>query len=217
LNGIAIISGTGTISLGYALPKKSSENPTGILPDCTLSDEGLLYTRSAGWGPMLGDEGSGYDIGYRILKAATFAIDGRGPKTALVDALIKRLDLDPKLQQLIKWAYDKTTFSWQKIADIAPIAVECAAAGDQVAKDILQDAASGLLNSISSVARKLGFASDEAFPIVFAGGLLSSGSLTPTLKEKIANALPKAIVLMPDVEPVMGAVFLNLTKYNSMK
>ena len=34
-----------------------------------------------GWGYIFGDEGSGYDIGERTLRAAIHAFDGRGPKT----------------------------------------------------------------------------------------------------------------------------------------
>ena len=39
--------------------------------------------RVDGWGPLLGDDGSGYDIGTRGLRAAFAAYDGRGPETLL--------------------------------------------------------------------------------------------------------------------------------------
>lgn len=48
-----MISGTGMIAYGY--------NPAGI------------SARAGGWGPALGDCGSGYDIGAEVLKAVARA------------------------------------------------------------------------------------------------------------------------------------------------
>jgi len=200
LEGVVVISGTGTISLGYS--RKG-------LAAATAEPR---YARAAGWGPVLGDDGSGYDIGARTLKAAVFAEDGRGPETAICAELQRTLGLT-SMQELIRWAYDKATFSWQKIADVAPVAIRCAAAGDTVAKKILEAAADGLLVSITAVARRLGYTAEDSFPIVYAGGILSSGALAPYLTPRIASAFPKATVLQPDVEPVMGAVFLNLAQH----
>ena len=36
-----------------------------------------------GWGYLLGDEGSGFDLGRRALRAALYDLDGRGEKTCL--------------------------------------------------------------------------------------------------------------------------------------
>lgn len=35
------------------------------------------FTRVSGWGPLLGDEGSGYDLGRRALQTACRIFDGR--------------------------------------------------------------------------------------------------------------------------------------------
>src|SRR5690606_3508386 len=50
-HGIVIISGTGSISLGFNKKK------------------GDIQKRAAGWGPLLGDLGSGYYIGNDVLIA----------------------------------------------------------------------------------------------------------------------------------------------------
>jgi hypothetical protein len=42
---------------------------------------------------MLGDRGSGYQIGYEILNAVVRALDGRGPATSLVEAVLTKLNL----------------------------------------------------------------------------------------------------------------------------
>ena len=55
------------------------------------SPEGHL--RVGGWGPLLGDEGSGYDLGLRALKLACRMYDGREPEeTAFMDAMFRLYD-----------------------------------------------------------------------------------------------------------------------------
>jgi N-acetylglucosamine kinase-like BadF-type ATPase len=67
--GIALVAGTG--SSAYGRVRTGAEVTVG------------------GWGHLLGDEGSGYDIARAAMRAATRAIDGRGPETALVPALLR--------------------------------------------------------------------------------------------------------------------------------
>ena len=64
--GVVLISGTGSIAYGVS--------PHGVA------------ARAGGWGPTLGDEGSGYWIGRRALAAVMRDSDGRGPQTDLTRA-----------------------------------------------------------------------------------------------------------------------------------
>ena len=48
-----------------------------------LVREGQVLSAVGGWGPLLGDEGSGYEIGLNALKAAIYSHDGRRPKSML--------------------------------------------------------------------------------------------------------------------------------------
>ena len=61
--GVIVISGTGAIVYG-------------------INAEGR-EARASGWGYLLGDEGSGYDIAIKGLQAVARAADGRGDPTAL--------------------------------------------------------------------------------------------------------------------------------------
>jgi N-acetylglucosamine kinase-like BadF-type ATPase len=202
LEGVVVISGTGTISLGYST--------RGLAAGATEP----RYVRAAGWGPALGDEGSGHDIGSRVLKAAAFAEDGRGPETLLCAALKEKLGL-AAMQELIAWVYDKSQQAspWQRIADVAPLARDCAERGDAVAMRILDDAADGLFVSMQAVARRLLYTSDDAVTFVFAGGLLSNGVLAPRLIARLTKAFPKCKIVQPDCEPVFGAIFLNVAQH----
>ena len=47
-----------------------------------------------GWGPLLGDEGSGYEIGLRALKAAIYSYDGRREHSMLYDLIMEEWGLE---------------------------------------------------------------------------------------------------------------------------
>lgn len=124
LYGVVVISGTGMIVVGYA-----SDNVTNA--------------RSGGWGPLLGDEGSGYAIGFDILKSVVRYSDGTGTPTSLKDAVLNNLNLN-NASDLIGWAY-KDSFAWKQFADLAPLATSCAKNGDNVSIQILENAALNLV------------------------------------------------------------------------
>ncbi|MBV9880936.1 MAG: hypothetical protein JO180_10600, partial [Gemmatirosa sp.] len=65
--GILLVAGTGSVAFGRG-------------PDGT-------FARCGGWGPAIGDEGSGHWIGRRALNVASASSDGREPESALVNAL----------------------------------------------------------------------------------------------------------------------------------
>src|SRR5918993_494438 len=73
--GIVVISGTGAIAYG-------------------VSHHGVA-ARAGGWGPTLGDEGSGYWIGRRALAAVMRDADGRGPHTDLTRLVLRHFSLPP--------------------------------------------------------------------------------------------------------------------------
>ncbi|KAH3762833.1 N-acetyl-D-glucosamine kinase [Pelomyxa schiedti] len=193
LNGVVVISGTGTIAYGW-------DSATG--KSC----------RAAGWGPLLGDEGSGHDVGSLILRAVTSAEDGRGPSTLLHQAVLTRLELR-QATDLIPWAY-KSDDSWARIADLAILAVECAEKGDAVARSILEHAAKKLQNTVLTVINKLGLEHTAAIPIVFAGSLIAKDTLvTKLLKEGLLAELPNANIQIPKNSATIGAAMMAIRQY----
>ncbi|MQA91851.1 MAG: hypothetical protein GEU90_16785 [Gemmatimonas sp.] len=71
--GILLIAGTGSVAYGR-------------------SESGRVE-RCGGWGMELGDEGSGYQIGLRGLRAALLAADGRRAQTRLLPTMLEVLGL----------------------------------------------------------------------------------------------------------------------------
>ncbi len=66
--GVAVVAGTGSMAFARAADGRTA--------------------RAGGWGPLLGDEGSGYAIALAGLRAAARAADGRAPATPLTDRLL---------------------------------------------------------------------------------------------------------------------------------
>lgn len=142
--GIVLIVGTGSIALARA------QNGT--------------VTRVGGWGHILGDEGSGYDIGRRGLQATVRAADGRGKATLLLDLILQRWQLHTA-EDLIDAVY--TTDNKAKIAQVATYVTEAAQQGDQIALGIVEQAADELALLIQAVSPPM-----SQLPIALGGGLL---------------------------------------------
>lgn len=182
--GVVLISGTGMIVYGF--------------------DRAGNRRRAGGWGALLGDPGSGYALGAAVLKAVTWAVDGRAPQTMLTDRLLAHLGLDQP-QQLVAWAYQD--IAWERFAALAPLAIECAAQGDVVAQSILDEGAEGLAIAVKAVLEGLQLQS-EPIPLVLAGGMLRRGPYQDAVRRRIHVFAPLAQILRPTVDPVIGAAWL---------
>jgi N-acetylglucosamine kinase-like BadF-type ATPase len=150
--GIVIVAGTGSVAFGI--------------------DAAGRRARAGGWGPLLDDEGSGYAVGRAVLRAAMRAYDGRGPATALADAVCARF----RLESLGSLKLAARGLSIDQVAAVAPLAVEAARAGDRVAAGILAAAGEALAAMVAAVARRLGWAR-APFPLVAVGGMFEAGEL----------------------------------------
>jgi N-acetylglucosamine kinase-like BadF-type ATPase len=182
--GVVLISGTGMIAYGFERDGRSQ--------------------RAGGWGPLLGDPGSGYILGRDALAAVAWAADGRGPSTRLTQAILAHLGMETP-ESLIGWAYED--YRWDRFAGLAPVVLACAEEGDAVTQEILERGASGLTQAVAVVIQGLGLA-DRAFPLVLAGGTLRPGPYADRIKAKLAAIAPHAQIIHPQLPPVHGAGLL---------
>ena len=181
--GILLISGTGSIAWG--------RSPAGTLGRC------------GGWGPVIGDEGSGQWIGRRALSIVAAASDGREPETALTGAILTAAQVN-EVPQLIAWAAQATPM---QLATLAPAVMSVADGGDLRANSLLTLAAEELVLHVRTLARGLFGDERAAIPVALAGGLLSRGSpLRKRLELRLKSAVPGATVRGPDVDAARGAV-----------
>ena len=139
-------------------------------------EDGQIERVADGIGWLLGDEGSGFWIGLRVVRAVAADIEDRGPATALTGLVLAEVDDEtvpvegarrPEIWKVMRRVYGRRPV---ECAEFAPLAIRAAAAGDPVARDILDGAIAGLLTSCGSLI------ADDDRPIVLAGGLLYDGS-----------------------------------------
>lgn len=185
--GVVVISGTGSISFGVNEKGESA--------------------RSGGWGWMVGDEGSGYDIGRRAITAVLKAQDGRGQPTMLTEFLCRELGLK-EAAGFIDWLYYPDRDS-QEIAALAPLVSEAWAQGDTVASLILMEAGVELGHTAQAVIRELGLEGD--FKVAVNGGVFSlEGPLRASFEEVVRRGHPDCEVTLPRFEPAVGSALLAL-------
>src|SRR6185436_7945998 len=181
--GIVIIAGTGSVAFG--------RNAAG--------DE----ARAGGWGPTLGDEGSGFWIAREGLSAVVRSHDGRGFATGMTAVLCEQYDMCAP-EDLPKFVYATTTQA-DDIARYGKIVVESAANGDEVAHDILARAGSELAECVLAVARKLHMTATE-FSVAHVGGAFHAGELLLNpMRLRLNRDAPGAMLITARDEPVTGA------------
>ncbi len=191
--GIVIIAGTGSIAYG-------------------VNQDGEV-ARAGGWGPTLGDEGSGTYIGRRALEAVMTAYDHRRhEETALTEKICRFFNVKtpPELPAVI---YNPDANVMPQIAQLSRLVVETAQAGDAIAIEILKDAAHELARAIKAVIAQLEMR-DEAFRIGYVGGVFGAGDLIlQPLREDISAFAPNAIIAAPLYKPAVGAAQMAMANF----
>jgi N-acetylglucosamine kinase-like BadF-type ATPase len=192
--GIGAIAGTGSIAVGRAPDGRDA--------------------RAGGWGYLMGDEGSAFDVAVRALRWAARVSDGREAARDVNDPLMARIFETLEVLQppeLVSAVY-RPEVDRTRIASLAPIVVAAAEERSEAAAMILQAAADELAQAVLAVARRLRFGEvgqPSQFPLVVAGGfLLSSPPLTSSLVSRLnlRGIFPISVTPVPD--PVIGALTL---------
>lgn len=186
--GVVVIAGTGSIAFG-------------------MNSKGEK-ARAGGWGYLLGDEGSAYDIGRQALLSVVRASDGRGDPTALFEAVLQHLKAASP-DDLVELVYRKG-LGRTDIAGLAVVVGEAARKGDRVALRILRRAGAELGLAAASVVRALGM-QDDAVLCVTSGGVFAAGDIVrKALARELAKAAPVCEVVEARFPPVVGAYLLGI-------
>ncbi|MBI5160519.1 MAG: hypothetical protein HY996_03750 [Micrococcales bacterium] len=195
--GYAAIAGTGTIA-------------------ARLRDHAIEEVAD-GLGWLIGDDGSGFWIGHRVVRAVAAELDGRAEPTALTPAVLRGLGVEraagppdvhgrpSALAALVGAAYAERPV---RLARFAPAAFAAAAAGDPAAERIVRAAAEHVAASLASV---VGAQRDG--PVVLGGSVLAR---QPAMRSAVRSALASAGVTGPVVavpDGVVGSAVLALERH----
>ena len=144
--------------------------------------------RVGGHGPLLGDEGSAYDVGRRAAIAALRASDRGMADSPLAARILRELrasdweDLQLRVYRVPDEVFPR----------IFPVVTAAADDGDTEARALLQDAAADLADLVADLKERLQL-NDEKFLLVKSGGMVGrSAYFDKLLDERLRLAAPKA-------------------------
>lgn len=179
--GCILIAGTGSIAYG-------------------VNEKGEKL-RIGGYGHLIDDRGSGYALGRDALALTVQTLDGCFPMNPLADAVMRYLKAK-NAGDIVNYVYDPG-HGKSGIADLAPLVLNVAEAGDEFALKIIQKNADDLVLMMSVLIRRLGL---HAPRVAFAGGLLSTENIYRFQTEAVVSKF--AEVIKPEHDPLTGALKL---------
>lgn len=182
--GVVLIAGGGCIAYGITVDGR----------------EGI----AGGYGFLLGDQGSAFDIGLRAIDAATKSDDRRGPYTGLEPIVCQHFGLT-SIRQITRVVY-AAGFNRERIALLTPKVVGMADAGDGVARLLLADAAAEAAMTATGVIRQL-CQPGEPVDVYLTGGVFKAGpAVRLPFDIALRSAWPSANPVEPRFPPVVGTL-----------
>lgn len=192
--GINLVAGTGAIGFG--------KDPQGN------------KARASGWGHRIGDEGSAYWLGEKLLNYFTKQSDGRMEKTPLYSLVKQHLSMEDDFG-IINLITDQNNFERKEIANLALILHKAALQGDHIALKTYKEAAYELSLIVLAIENKLKF-NEKGSDITYSGGVFNAGEL-------ILKPLKKYIdkynfnLKKPLLTPVTGAALYAMILGSNIK
>jgi N-acetylglucosamine kinase-like BadF-type ATPase len=188
--GLVVIAGTGATGLG-------------------MNTRGDLW-RTDGWDYLLGDDGSGYDIGRAGIRTAMHMLDGRERPTALVHILSQVFGVSDGESMRRLW--DSTPFGKFEVAGFARHVADAAVQGDPAAQQILRNAGQALGKSGAAIIRMLEM-TGESFVVSTVGSVFKNEPwVTEPFRHEISGTAPNATFRAPAHPPEAGAAILTLRR-----
>ncbi|WP_040214033.1 BadF/BadG/BcrA/BcrD ATPase family protein [Clostridium polynesiense] len=161
--------------------------------------------RVSGWGHIIGDEGSAYSLGIKIVKAVMKAYDGRGEKTALKELLFKVLQINSEEEVIMKIYGEQS--NKEHIAALAVLIEDGLKLKDAVSIKIADETIDELVYTVLPAAKKLGFMdSGESFKVIIDGSVLVNNDyIREGFTKKIQSIFKNACVSITGQDAASGA------------
>ncbi|HEY7431651.1 MAG TPA: BadF/BadG/BcrA/BcrD ATPase family protein [Streptosporangiaceae bacterium] len=177
-------------------------NCVGLAPDGRT-------TRFLSLGPISGDWGGGYELGGQALWWAVRDEDGRGPRTALREAVAAHFGV-PTVRD-VTIAIHRGELRRGDIRKLTPVLFQVAEKGDEVARAVVSKQADEVATMALTAMRRLDL-TGLATPVALGGGVLAARDplLIAGIETRLAGEAPAAAIHIVDVPPVVGAALLGL-------
>lgn len=183
---MGIISGTGSVGIG-----RGAVGQIVIL---------------GGWGPLIGDDGSGFAIGKQALRHALNSLEVGDSDDPLVAIVCRELNVNSaaEILNLLAASEDQRGL----IARLTKPVIELATQEETIAESIVHQAVCSLVDLVERVRRRIEVASDDCPPLTISGGLFQSGDY---FREKFVQELTHrsiAVQLRPLQDPTQACLEL---------
>lgn len=183
--GILVIAGTGSNSLG-------------------ITESGGFF-RSGGWGHVLGDEGSGYQIGLQALRYVTKAFDKRAAPTLLTEKIMNFMQWK-HLMEVRNYIYQYKPGK-NEIAAFARLVIEAAEEKDATSVRILKNAARELVLHVESLHHQSASFSKDT-PVMVTGSIIENSAVIMNDFQRQVESQELGVLHSSRSTPVYGACLL---------
>jgi N-acetylglucosamine kinase-like BadF-type ATPase len=178
---------------------------TGIAIGARNADGKIWY--SGHWPVAAG----GAELGWRALRAVYAAELALAPATRLTEAMLAHFEVESVEEVLHRTTARGTNWSQQKQARLAPVLLDTASRGDDVAREIVLEAAARHADAALVAAEAVGLRQCP-FRLVLNGGVLRHPSrlLEEAIRSRMEEMAPAVETVHDPPEPVIGAVLLAM-------
>jgi N-acetylglucosamine kinase-like BadF-type ATPase len=184
---IVLVAGTGSAAIGW----DSEGRPS----------------RAGGHGPLLGDQGSAYDIGRQAIVSALRSRDRTRADTLLGAQILEQLEC-PSWQELQNCA---RTAADEVFPRVFPVVAAAADAGNQVARGLLLDSARELVALVEVLVERLGLR-EVSFLLAKTGGMIGrSAFLDKELDDRLKQVAPHAEIGALPISPAEAGARVALS------
>lgn len=188
---------------------------SGTGSDVFYVNSGAIKT-VGGWGLLLGDEGSGSQIGQKGMIAAIHAIDGRGPSTLLEEKLLAWLGSEPGINarevfsRLTGRVYSAAS-PRAELASFVPFAAQAERMGDPQAIALFEGAGRDMGNQMNALLRQVLREDPSALslPSTLCGGVWKAARrMYRSYRATVLAAFPQFVIRWPRFDAVAGGAVL---------
>ena len=192
-----------------------ADRPWGVAVTCGAGINCVAVTpdgrtaRYLAHGTLTGDWGAGEGLGEQVMWHAMRAEDGRGPATALAPAVAAHFGLPSVTDVAI--ALHKGQLGADDLLRLTSVLFAAAAAGDQVARELVERQAAEICVMAVAAMRRLDLPPAGTL-VALGGGLLEARDtlLISAVTDRLAADAPGAVPLVVDIPPIAGAALLGL-------
>ncbi len=199
----------------FAVLRAGTERTWGVAVVCgygtncsAVAPNGRTF-RFPAFGELSGDWGGGHDIGSAALWYSVRAEDGRGEATMLRTLVPQHFGFKRPRQLTEAMYFDR--IAERRVVELTPIVFRAAAAGDAVARSIVDRQADEIVRMAGVAVRRLHMTRLDV-DIVLGGGIFSSGDedFLGRIGRGLDEVARQARVRVLEVPPVVGAALLGL-------